>query len=131
MDGTEGGRAWDDATDEARSDDVPHFLGGMAEFAAGNACAQTVVADTDRVVLEGVGEIIMALGHGTDKDTHALVGSQSLEVVPGPDDGCLVTEGHLPAIGGQVIGDGVLDHLEQLLLRVRGADGETVQKLDH
>lgn len=130
MDGTEG-RAWDDATDEARSDDVPHFLGGMAEFAAGNACAQTVVADTDGVVLEGVGEIVVALGHGTDEDTHALVGSQGLEVIPGPDNGRLVTERHLPAVGGQVIGDGVFDDLEQLLLRVGGADGETVQKLDH
>jgi hypothetical protein len=30
-----------------------------------------------------------------------------------------------------VVGDGVLDDLEELLLRVGGADGETVEQLDH
>lgn len=30
-----------------------------------------------------------------------------------------------------MIGDGVLDHLQQLLLRVGGANRESVQQLDH
>lgn len=73
----------------------------------------------------------MSLGHGTDKDSNALLGTNRLKVVSGPHNGGLETESHLAAVGRQVVGDGVLDHLQQLLLRVGGADGQTVEQLDH
>ena len=83
-----------------RSDNIPHFLGGMAELAACNTRTQAVVADTDRVILERVGKIIVTLGHGAHKDTHALLGAQRLDVVPGTHHGGFETEGHLTAVGG-------------------------------
>lgn len=103
----------------------------MAELTTRHTGTETVVADTDRLILEGVGEVVVALGHGTDEDGDALVRLQGLQVVPGAHQGGLETHRHLPAVGGQVVGDGVLDDLEQLLLRVGGADGETVKQLHH
>lgn len=90
----------------------------MAEFTARHTCAQTVVADTDGVILEGVGKVIVTLGHGTNEDADTLVGTHRLDVVGGPHYGGLETEGHFPAIGGKVVRDGVLDDLQQLLLGV-------------
>lgn len=103
-------------SDADRSDDIPHFLGGMAELAACHTRAQTVVADTDGVVLEGVGEIVVSLGHGADEDTDAFVGVQRLDVVAGTHHRGLVTEGDLAAVRGQMVGDGVLDDFEKLFL---------------
>lgn len=113
------------------SDDVPHLLRGMAELATGHTGTQTVIADTDRVVLEGIGKVIVTLGHGTHEDTDTLLGAEGLDVVAGPDDWSLETQGHFTAVGRQVIGDGVFDDLKELLLGVGGADGQTVQKLHH
>lgn len=101
-----------------KSEDVPGFFGGMAEFTASHTSTQAEVADTDGVVFEGIGKVIMTLGHGTNKDTDALIGVQRLDIVCCSDHGCLKTESHLTAVGGQVIGDGVLDDLQQLLLRI-------------
>lgn len=103
----------------------------MAELAAGNTGTETEVADGDGVVLEGVGKVVSALGHGTNEDTDALLGPQSPDVVVDTDDGGVETEGDFAAVGGQMVGDGVLDDLEQLLLRVGGPDGETMEQLDH
>lgn len=47
----------------------------MAEFTAGHTGTQAVVADTDLVILERVGKIIMTLGHGTDEDADTLIGT--------------------------------------------------------
>lgn len=63
------------------SDDVPHILGRMAEFAASNTGAEAVIADADRLVLEGVREIVFALGHRTDKDAYAFSGTKGLDVI--------------------------------------------------
>ena len=103
----------------------------MAELAAGHTGTKAVVADTDGVILEGVGEIVVALGHGTDEDGDALFGAERFDIVLGAHHGRLETEGDLAAIGWQVVGDWVLDHFQQLLLRVGGADGETVKQLNH
>ena len=103
----------------------------MAELAAGDTGTQTVVADTDRFILEAVGKVIVALGHGTNENGDGLVRVQRLQVVLGADHGGLETHGHLAAVGGQVVGDGVLDDLEELFLGVGGADGEAVEQLDH
>lgn len=71
----------------------------MAEFAARNTSAQTVVADTDRIILERVRKVIMALCHGTDKDTDTLLGTQGIDVVLDPHDWGFVTEGDFTAVG--------------------------------
>lgn len=103
----------------------------MAEFAACNTGGQAEVADTDGIVLEGVGKVIAALGHCTNEDANALFRLEILNVVSDADDGGIETQRDLAAVGRQVIGDGVLDDLEQLLLRGGGSDGEAVQELDH
>lgn len=103
----------------------------MAELAASHTGTETVVADGDGIVLEGVGKVIVTLGHGTDKDGDTLTGTQGLDVVLGADNGGLETHGHLTAVGWEVVGDGVLDDLEQLLLGIGGANGQAVQQLDH
>lgn len=117
--------------DAGKSKNVPGFFGSMAEFTARHTCTQTVVADTDGVVLEGVGKVIVTLGHGTNEDANALVGTHGLDVVGGSHHGGLETEGHLPAVGGEVVRDRVLDDLEQLLLRVCRADRQPVKELNH
>lgn len=114
-----------------KSEDVPGFFGGMAEFTAGHTSTQAEVADTDGVILEGISKVIMTLGHGTDKNTNALICIQRLDIVCCSDHGCLETESHLTAVGRQVIGNGILDDLQQLLLRVGRADGEPVKELNH
>lgn len=90
----------------------------MAKLAACNTGTKTVVADGDGVVLEVVGKVILAFGHGTNEDADALVGCQCLDVVSWAYDGGFKRQGHLPAVGWQVIGDGILDDFEKLLLRV-------------
>lgn len=115
----------------SRSQNVPHLLGRVAELAAGHTGTETVVADTDGVVLERVSKVIVALGHGTNEDGDALLGTQRLDVVLRTDHGGVETHGDLAAVGREVVGDGVLDDLEQLLLRVGGADGQSVEQLDH
>ena len=73
----------------------------------------------------------MALGHGTDEDRNALLGAQRLDIVLGTDHGGVETHRHLTAVRGQMVGDRVLDDLEELLLRVGGANRQTVEQLDH
>lgn len=63
------------ASEVLRSDNVPHLLGSMAELAACDTGTQAVVTDGNRVILEGVGKVIVSLGHGTHEDTDALLGA--------------------------------------------------------
>lgn len=98
------------------SEDIPNLFGSMAELAAGNTGTETVVADTDSFVLERIGKVIVALGHGTDENGNTLIGVQRLQVVLGTDHGRLETHGHLAAVGGQVVGDRVLNNLKELFL---------------
>lgn len=109
----------------------PRILTRMAKLAARDARAQAIVADTNRIVLERVGKVIAALGHGADEHADTLVLAQRLDVVVDAHDGGLEAEGDLAAVGRQVVGDGVLDDAQQLLLRVGGADGQAVQELHH
>lgn len=68
-----------------RLDDAPYVLGGVAEFAASNAGTEVELADGDGVILDGVGKVVVAFGHGSDEDSDALVGVQTLDVVPDAD----------------------------------------------
>jgi hypothetical protein len=112
-------------------DDVPDLFSSVTKSAAGNTSTQTEVADTDRVVLEFVCEGVVTLGHGTDEDANALLRSEVGNVVTHTDDGRVETEGDLAAVGRQVVGDGVLDDLQQLFLRCSRTDGQSVKELDH
>lgn len=82
---------------------VPNVLAGVTEFAAGNTSAETVVADGDGVVLELVREIVASLGHGTDEDAHALLGTERLDIVVHTHDGGVETERNLAAVGREVV----------------------------
>ena len=88
----------------------------MAELAAGHAGAEAVVADAYGVVLELVGERVSTFRHRTNKHAYALLRAQVGDVVPDSDDGRVEGEGDFPAVGGQVVGDGVLDDFEEFPL---------------
>lgn len=112
-------------------DNVPAILRSVTELAAGHTGRKRVVGNTDRVILVLVGECIIALRHGTNEDADALVGRQAANVIPHAHHLGIERERDLAAIGGKVIGDGILDDLEQLLLRRRAPDGQLVQQLHH
>lgn len=100
-----------------RLKDAPNVLCGVAELAAGNAGTEVEVADTNAVVLDCICEIIVTLRHSTDEDRDALVLVEATNVVAQADNLSVETESDLSAVGWQVIGDGILDDLDQLLLR--------------
>lgn len=104
------------------SEDVPGVLSRVAELATGDAGRETEVADGDLLVDVGVGEVIRALGHGTHEDTDALVGVEPVDVGPNVGDRGVEAESDLAALGWQMLGDGVVDDAEQLLLGVGGPD---------
>jgi hypothetical protein len=112
-------------------EDVPDILGGMTEFTACYAGTQIELADGDAVVLDVVREVVIALGHGTYKDGNALALVESANVVADTYDLRVETERDLAAIRWQMVGDGVLDNLDELLLGCRRADLMSVQELDH
>lgn len=53
-------------------DNVPRILAGVAKLAAGHAGTQTVIADTDGLVLEFISKVVLPFGHGADEDTDAF-----------------------------------------------------------
>lgn len=103
----------------------------MAELAASDTGAQAVIADTDGLVFELVGKVVLSLGHGADEDTDAFGGGQGVDVVPYTDDIGVETQSDLSAIRWEVVGDGVLDDLQQLFLGVDRSNGEAMEQLDH
>jgi hypothetical protein len=112
-------------------EDVPDILSGMAEFAACYAGTEIELADSDAVVLDVVREVVIALGHGTYKDGNALALVESTNVVADTYDLRIETERDLAAIRWQMVGDGVLDNLDELFLGCCRADLMPVQELDH
>lgn len=58
----------------AQLDDAPYILGGVAEFAAGNAGTEIELADSNAVILDLIGEVVTSFGHGSYKNGNALVG---------------------------------------------------------
>lgn len=111
--------------------DVPDILSSVAELAASNTGRQREVADRNLLVHHGVGKVILTLGHSTDEDADAVLGIHRLDILTNLDQWRIETQSNLAAVGRQVVGDGVLDHPEQLLVRVGGADRQAVQKLNH
>lgn len=95
-----------------RLDDVPDIFDGIAELSTSYTGAQAVIADADSVVLEAVGKVIFPLGHCTDENANALLGSYIFYVVPDPNDFRIKAERNLTAIGGKMVGDWILDDFE-------------------
>ena len=112
-------------------DDVPSILSSVAELAASHTGRETEVADGDLFVDELIGKVVGSFGHGSHKDTDALLVIQLLDVFSDSDQWGIETEGDLAAVGREVVGDGVGDDLEKFLLGVDGADGESVKELHH
>lgn len=120
----------------SKSNHVPHLLGRVAEFAAGDTGAQPEPAHADLVhgrafVPQHPLEVVPPLRHGPDEDRAALPAPEPLDVLARAHDGGLGAQRHLAAPGGQVPRDGPGDDLEQLLGGGGGADGQAVQELDH
>lgn len=88
----------------------------MAEFTACYTGAEVEVADGDGVILDVIGEAVVSFGHCTDENGNTLILLEAFNVVSDPHHLCIETECDLPAIGREVICDGVLDHLNELLL---------------
>ena len=103
----------------------------MAELTAGNAGREAVVADSDLLVHVSIGEIVRTLRHGAHEDADGLVLAEIVDVFAHSYDRRIETERDLPAIGRQVVRDGVLYHLEKLLLGIGRLDGEAVEELHH
>jgi hypothetical protein len=103
----------------------------MAELTACNAGTEIKLANGDAVVFDVVGKVVVALGHSTYEDCNALAFVEIANVVADTYDLGVEAERDLAAVGRQVIGDGVLDDLDELFLRRRGADLMSVQELDH
>ena len=82
----------------------------MAELAACYAGTQTIVADTNRFVLEGVSEVVMALGHGSNKDTNAFLWPQCFKIVLTPNDGGFETHRDFAAVRREMIRDRVFNN---------------------
>lgn len=112
-------------------EDSPNILCCVAELAACNAGTEVEVADANAVVLDGVREIVVALRHGTNEDRDTLVLVETSDVVAQAHNLSVETESDLAAVGRQVIGDWVLDHLDQLLLGGSRPNLMPVQQLHH
>lgn len=98
----------------------------MTKLAAGHAGGKAIIADGDLFVHVLVGEVVSALGHSAHKDTYTFARLEVCNKIPGTDDLRLETQGDLPTIWRQVVGDRILDYTQELLLGVGRSDGEAV-----
>ena len=103
----------------------------MAELAAGYTGRETEVADRYLLIYEGVGEVVRSFGHGSNKHTYALLLAQCLHVISNPHQWGVKAQSDFAAVRRQVIGDGILDDFQELLLRVDRSDCESVEELYH
>jgi hypothetical protein len=111
--------------------DVPYVFGSVAELTACNAGTEVELADGDGVVLDLVGKVVVALGHGSDEDGNAFVLVQVVDVVADAHHLGIKTQRDLAAVGWQMVCDGVLDDLNKLLVRCGRADLMPVEELHH
>ena len=88
----------------------------MTKFAAGYTGAEIEVADSDGIVLDVICEVVVSFGHCTDENSNTFILVETLDVVPHPHHFSVETEGDLPAIGREMVRDGILNDLYELLL---------------
>lgn len=103
----------------------------MAKLATSDAGRKTEVADRYLLIDKLVGESVGALGHGSDEDADALLGTYALYPVTNSHQRSIETQRDFTAVWGQMVGNGVLDDPQELLLGCSRSDGETMEKLDH
>ena len=113
------------------SDDVPHILSSVAELAARYASAEAVVADTDRIVLVHIREVVCAFCHGADKDADALFWTQVCDIVSHSDHWRIEGQSDFPAVRWQMIRNRILDDFQKLFLRRSRSNRELVKQLNH
>jgi len=111
--------------------DVPDVLGSVAKLTACNAGTEVELANGNGVVLDLVGEVVVTLGHGSDKDGNALVLVQVVDVVANAHHLGIETQCDLAAVGRQMVRDGVFNDLDELLVGRGGADLMPVEELHH
>jgi hypothetical protein len=103
----------------------------MTKFAASDAGREFELANRDLLVHKLVRKVVRSLSHGAYENTNTLVCSERLDVVSHMNHLGIEAERDLPAVGWQVIGDGVVYDAEQFLLRFGTLDREPVQELNH
>ena len=91
----------------------------MAELTACNAGTEVKLANSDAVVLDVIGKVVVALGHSTYEDCDTLALVEIANVIADTYDLGVEAERDLAAVGRKVIGDGVLDDFDELFLRRR------------
>ena len=84
----------------------------MTKLAACHASTQTVVADTNGLVLEAVGKVILSLGHRAHEHANAFVGGQRIDVIPHSHHISVEAECDFSAFRREMVCDGVLDDFE-------------------
>lgn len=110
---------------------VPELFERTAELATCHRSTQWVVADTDLLVNNAVGKVILAPRHGTDEDSYRMRLGQCGQELGQPDGRRIAGKSELDGVHRQVISDRILDDLEQLLRAVLTANGKLVQELHH
>lgn len=96
--------------------DFPYVFGCMAELAACDASTEVELTDGDTVVLDVVGKIVASLRHGSNKHSYALALAQAADVIAHADHLGVETKSDLTAIRRKMVGDWILDDLDELLL---------------
>ena len=89
--------------------DVPNILRSMAELATRHARAQTIIANTNRIILIHIRERVLPLRHRAHKHADTLLRPQIGYVIAYAHDLGVEGEGDFAAVGGQVVRDGVLN----------------------
>jgi hypothetical protein len=115
----------------SRLENIPDILRGMTEFTACYAGTEVELADGDAVVLDVVREVVVALGHGAYKDGNALALVEASDIVADTYHLRVETERDLAAVRWKMIGDRVLDDLDELFVGRGRADLMPMQQLDH
>lgn len=110
---------------------IPDIFGCVAEFAASHTSTEAVVADRDGIILEGIGKVIAALGHGANEDADTLIWVKCLNIIPHSNHVRVKGQSDFSALWRQMVGDRVFDDFEKLLLRVHRSNGQFVKKLYH
>lgn len=100
-------------------EDSPDVLCCMTELAACNTGTEIELTDCDAVVLDTIREVVITLGHGTHKDSDALVFAETCNISADTYNFRVKAECDFTTIRRQMVGDGVLDNLDELLLRRR------------
>lgn len=103
----------------------------MAKFAACNAGTKVKLTDGNGIVLDAVGKVVVAFGHGSNEDGNAFVVVQAMNIVADTYDFRVEAQRDLTAVGWEVVCDGIFDDLDELLIGRSRANLMSMEQLDH